>query len=95
MKLDIQKLKKALRDTAGDIKKLKTEMRQSGYNPSAKEYRQLGLLKYEATRLCSIRAHGRGRVHMKGSTLEDQADYIGEGWKTFEVPAAEEAGEAA
>lgn len=42
------------------------------------DYERLKKLKLEATMMYQLRAHGRGRVHLKGQTLEEQGKSLAE-----------------
>jgi hypothetical protein len=77
MRIHREKLSAELKSTAHEIKLVKSIFRESG-QPRLKwgHYGQLSSLKSAATILCSIQAHFRGRIHMKGSSLEEQARFI-------------------
>lgn len=84
MRIYWKKLRAAINGTAKDIKGLKKLQRES-LQPRwdvSKQY-LLYHLKWEATRLCSIAAHSRNRIHKPGSTLEEQAKFIGDGALAF------------
>lgn len=83
MKMDWNKLKTAIHANIEDIRALKKEMRRSYYHPSGAMYSALKDHKYEATRLYSIAAHARGRIHRKGWTLEQQAEWLGRSAESF------------
>jgi DNA gyrase/topoisomerase IV subunit A len=89
MKMNIQKLKQDLNNVAAKIVEVKAILREP--HQPRKTWRtqpELESLKYEATRLCSIRASHRGKIHMKGKTLEEQAEFVGD---TSEYMLEEEA----
>ena len=79
MRINREKLAKQINLVVADIKELKSIFRESG-QPRLKDHYmmwcRLGRLKDDVTLLCSIQAHSRGRIHKKGSSLEEQADFI-------------------
>jgi len=76
--VDIATLRSDLSTTAALLHALKRAMRTSGHRMTRLEGRTLVELKGRATRLCALRAHLRGRIHLRGSTLEEQADFVDE-----------------
>jgi hypothetical protein len=96
-KIDIPKLKQAIRDLAVQVKEWKAE----GCNRW-----DLTGERYRATLLCSMRAHARARLHFSSwpwkahsylglpptgeMTLELQERWIGEKWREFELQEAAE-----
>ena len=64
--------------TAALLTALKRVLRTSGHLTSTMEARQLQDLKARATRLCALRAHLRGRLHLKSMSLEEQAAFVDE-----------------
>src|SRR4051812_6479243 len=64
-KYDIYRLRADLRQLATEIRLLKKQIRTPNYLPSWKEYRDLRAMKEAFTILCCLRAHHRGRLHLK------------------------------
>jgi hypothetical protein len=51
-------------------------LRTSGHKTSPLEARDLRDLKARATRLCCLRAQLRGRLHLRGMSLDEQAAFV-------------------
>ncbi len=92
MALDIRKLKTEINQTAArlkDIKKLYREPHQPNVTWSnVKDYFPL---KKRATVLCSLRAHSRGKIHLRGSTAEQQAELVCKAIEEFKRGEPQEA----
>jgi len=67
-----------LKTTAALLSALKRVLRQSGHQCTRLEARDLRELKARATRLCCLRAHLRGKLHLRTLTLADQAAFVDE-----------------
>ena len=76
--VDIERLVCDLKTTAALLSVLKRMLRTSGHRTSPLEARDLRDLKARATRLCCLRAHLRGRLHLRSSSLEEQAAFVDE-----------------
>jgi hypothetical protein len=74
--LDIARLVCDLKTTAALLIALKRVLRSAGHAMTPLEARLLHDLKGRATRLCCLRAHGRGRLHISRMTREEQAAFI-------------------
>jgi hypothetical protein len=74
--MDIERLVSDIKTTAALLHALKRMLRTSGHRTSPLEARDLRELKARATRLCSLRAHLRGRLHRRGMSLEEQAAFV-------------------
>jgi hypothetical protein len=73
-KINIAQLKADLRTVVTEIKEVKAILREP--HQPRKDWRTQGRLeslKRKATQLCSLRAHHRGKVHLRGKTYEEQA----------------------
>lgn len=68
MKYDIRKLKSEINATSRDIRRLKS-LRDESRRPNWKAgmERELMQLQHRATRLCMLRSHLRGRLHIADS----------------------------
>ncbi len=85
MRIDIKKLKIKLCETAVAIVMLKQLLRESGQpKVTYKTYRELKTLKQRATVLCSLRAHCRGKIHLQGSSVEKQAEFVSKASEEFQ-----------
>jgi hypothetical protein len=67
-KYDIRRIKAALRLLAEEIRVMKKTMRQPLYQPTGQEWQALRSAKMTATTLCCLRAHHRGKLHLKNET---------------------------
>jgi len=85
MRMNWSKLKCELKSIAAEIRTFKRVLRQPGREITSPEALQLRRWKAEATRLCCIAAHARGRVHRKGGTLTQQAETLGTALAEFEI----------
>jgi hypothetical protein len=74
--MDIGRLVGDLKTTAALLHALKRMLRMSGHKTSPLEAQELHRLKDRATRLCALRAHLRGRIHLPSMTLEEQAAFV-------------------
>jgi hypothetical protein len=74
--MDIARLVNDLKTTAALLIALKRVLRSSGHQTTPLEARTLAELKRRATRLCCLRAHLRGRLHLLRMTLEEQAAFV-------------------
>jgi hypothetical protein len=105
MRLNIDRLIADVRSLEVQLRALKSEIRTTPLPWARDLWKELRSLKADATLLYAIRSHGRGRLHMKKVirshaplglppmatfTLEDQARFIADRWRSY---AAE--GEAA
>lgn len=92
MTIDIQKLKTEINETSVEIRKLKAVLRESGQpNVTWRTYSELRSMKGHATVLCSLRAHCRGKIHMRGQTSQEQLELIGDAWSQYQKSDAEAA----
>ncbi len=88
MKIDIKKLKAAIKENAEEIRATKKVHRDPHKQPpSWQTYAALANGKTRATILCSIRAHFRKvpRLHLQGFTFEKQAEFVTPYAGEFEV----------
>jgi hypothetical protein len=74
--MDIGRLVSDLKTTAALLVALKRVLRSSGHRMTQLEARTLAELKSQATRLCCLRAHLRGKLHLQRMTLDEQAAFI-------------------
>ena len=74
--MDIGRLVSDVMTTAALLVALKRVLRGSGHRTTPLEARTLGELKARATRLCCLRAHLRGRLHLRRLTLDEQAAFV-------------------
>jgi len=74
--MDIARLVSDLKSTAALLVALKRVLRSAGHRTTPLEARTLAELKVRATRLCCLRAHLRGRLHLLRMTLDEQAAFI-------------------
>jgi hypothetical protein len=74
--VDVASLRTDLSTTAALLVALKRAIRSPGHRMTSLEGRTLVELKARATRLCALHAHLRGRIHLRGSTLEEQAAFV-------------------
>ncbi len=86
--MDIDRLVGDLRTTAALLFALKKMVRTSGHSISPFEARELHRLKQRATVLCALRAHIRGRIHLRSMTLEEQAAYVDDERQVYARKAA-------
>jgi len=77
-----------LKTTAALLLALKRVLRSSGHRITRLEATDLQRLKLRATRLCCLRAHLRGRIHLRGMTLDEQAAFIDEDRQLYTAKAA-------
>jgi hypothetical protein len=90
MTMNTKLIKNLLKKTAEEIIHLKGIFREP-HQPrlSWKHRHELAYAKQRATILCSIQAHRRGKIHLRHfGTLEEQAAFIGDQWKTYELEEA-------
>ena len=62
---DLDRLRTDLRLCAETISGLKKQMRRSHYTPTLREIYDLARWKKKATILCCLRAHHRGKMHLR------------------------------
>lgn len=62
--IDLHKLRADIRDTVSEIRDTKGPLRTRWTTPMHEHQHRLQSLKARATRLCILRAHARGRVHL-------------------------------
>ena len=74
--MDIARLVSDLKTTAALLVALKRVLRSSGHRTTPLEARTLTELKSRATRLCGLRAHLRGRLHLGRMTRDQQAAFV-------------------
>jgi len=74
--MDIGRLVSDVKTTAALLVSLKRVLRGAGHRTTPLEARTLGELKARATRLCCLRAHLRGRLHLRRLTLYEQAAFV-------------------
>ena len=86
--VDLTRLVCDLKTTATLLVALKRVLRSTGHQMSPFEGRELRSLKARATRLCCLRAHLRGRIHLKRMTREEQAAFIDEERQLYSRRAA-------
>lgn len=86
--MDIGRLVSDLKSTAALLTALKRILRASGHEISWMEARDQRDLKARATRLCALRAHLRGRLHLRGMSLEEQAAFVDEERQLYTRKAA-------
>ena len=64
LKINLEKLREDMKNTADELRGLKSILRESGQpRVDWRIYASLGKLKIQATKLCSLRAHARERLH--------------------------------
>jgi hypothetical protein len=76
--IEVEMLVRDLKTTAALLAALKRILRSAGHKTTRLEARDLLGFKARATRLCALRAHLRGRIHLPTMTREDQAALIDE-----------------
>jgi hypothetical protein len=76
--LDVPRLVRDLKTTAALLIALKRVLRSAGHDMTPLEARLRRDLKARATRLCCLRAHGRGRLHLLRMTRLEQAAFVDE-----------------
>lgn len=76
--LDISRLRSDLKTTAALLVALKKVLRSAGHQMTPLEARTLYDFKARATRLCALRAHLRGRLHLLRMTMDEQAAFVDE-----------------
>ena len=86
IRLDI--LVSDLKTTAALLVALKRVVRSSGHRITSLEACELARLKARATRLCALRAHLRGRLHLKRMSLEEQAAFVDEERQLYQIVEA-------
>ena len=86
--MDIGRLVSDLKSTAALLTALKRVLRTSGHQMSVMEARDLFSFKQRATKLCALRAHLRGRLHLRGMSLEEQAAFVDEERQLYTREAA-------
>lgn len=101
--LDLDALRRGLREVAAQLREQKEEIRATPLPWDRNLWAELRRSKAWATLLCAIRAHARGRLHMRTCTrshahlglpqierftLERQARFIGDRWLEFARAAA-------
>jgi hypothetical protein len=86
--MDIGRLVSDLKTLAALLTALKKVLRTSGHQTSSMEARALRDLKARATRLCALRAQLRGRLHLKGMSLEEQAAFVDEERQLYQIGEA-------
>ena len=69
MKIDIQRLSQDRRALEARIRSLKALLRTTWTEPMADTQRSLIACKREATELCILRAHLRGKLHLPDAEL--------------------------
>lgn len=69
MKIDIHRLSQDRRALEARIRSLKTMLRTTWTEPMAAVQRSLIACKHEATELCILRAHLRGKQHLPDADL--------------------------
>jgi hypothetical protein len=74
--IDIERLVSDLKMTAALLVALKRLLRSSGHKTTPLEAHTRHDLKARATRLCCLRAHGRGKLHLSRMTLDEQAAFV-------------------
>jgi hypothetical protein len=77
-----------LKTTAALLVALKRVVRSTGHRITRLEATDLHALKRRATRLCCLRAHLRGRMHLRHMTLDEQAAFIDEERQLYTRKAA-------
>ena len=101
--LDLDLFRGELRAVEEQLRRKKREIRATPPPWERDLWAELRRLKARATLLCAIRAHGRGRLHMRvctrshahlglprlaSFTLEQQARFIGDRWRELAAPPA-------
>ena len=86
--MDIDRLVGDLKSTSALLAALKRVLRTSGHQMSPLEASDLYRLKARATRLCALRAHLRGRLHLRAMTLEEQAAFVDDERQVYTLKAA-------
>jgi hypothetical protein len=71
------RIKMDIRVLENNLRILKKSIRMPFRNITREESARLRAWKKEVTVLCAIQAHRRGRVHLRGQTLDDQAILVG------------------
>lgn len=66
MALDISRLRADIHDIVSQIRETKAPLRTRWTAPMYEHQARLISLKDKATRLCILRAHARGKVHLAG-----------------------------
>jgi hypothetical protein len=79
MKIDLRLARKDLALLVEQIRELKRRRAESGQpHWTGADIRELGILKDNATHMCMMLAHRRGRIHLKRfSSLDEQAKALG------------------
>jgi hypothetical protein len=76
--IDVRTLVCDLKTTATLLTALRQLQRTAGHRTTSLEARDRRDLKARATRLCCLRAHLRGKVHLRTMTFEQQAVFVDE-----------------
>lgn len=102
-RLDLPRLRAALRDVEPALRQHKGLIRRADPQETRPLWSQLRRLKREATLLCAIQAHRRGRLHLRRClrshahlglpqievfTFELQARLIGDAWRPYQLTEA-------
>jgi hypothetical protein len=90
MRINLQAARQDLSLLVENIRELKRrrgESHQPHWIPA--DIRELGILKDNATLLCSLLAHRRKRLHLRDTTLEKQEKYVIPALRMYEVPEAQ------
>lgn len=88
---NVPKLKAEINETAARLKAIKKVYREP-HQPNVtwatvKDYIPL---KRRATILCSLRAHLRGKIHLRGSTTEQQLELVKTAWEEYRLGTSQE-----
>ena len=86
--MDIDRLVGDLKSTSALLATLKRMLRTAGHQTSPLEASELYRLKARATRLCALRAQLRGRLHLRGMTLDEQAAFVDDERQLYTLKAA-------
>jgi hypothetical protein len=86
--MDIDRLVGDLKTLAALLAALKRSVRTPGHRISQLEARYLHNLKGRATRLCALRAHLRGRLHLRTMSMDEQAAFVDEERQIYTLQAA-------
>lgn len=92
MALNIKKLKTEINETALELIALKRILRESGQpRVTYKTHVDRKALKHHATVLCSLRAHCRGKIHLRGLTVEQQYELVRKACEEYQLGESQEA----
>jgi hypothetical protein len=86
--MNIERLVVDLKTTAALLVALKRILRSSGHRTTPLEARERSRLKERATRLNALRAHLRGRIHLRGMTLDEQAAFVDDERQVYAISRA-------